>query len=149
MKKLICLTITLILCLFSLAGCGNKIAITEYEWQLQVAHKLNTETMESTMLAGVESWVNTDESASVVDVVLVAKDGTITITDKTNNKTYSGSYKHTDTSVKEMMYEFSIGNLQGHGVTAYTEYNNGTKTPTLPITLIDGDVQYSLHFQNK
>lgn len=136
-----------VLCTVTFFGCGNRVDIDEHEWHLQVAHRLNTATQTQTLLARHENWTTEDDTVPVVDVVLVAQNGKITITDKGTDKTYTGTYQKTQSGVGESVYELTVEGLSGHGTVAFTTYADGAKTPTFPFALIEGDMQYSLHFQ--
>ena len=80
--------------------------------------------------------------AKIVDLTLIAKDGEITITDATNNKTYSGTYKVQQKTPKGTDYEVTIDGVTGYATVSPTEYYDGSEVPTLPINL----GEYSLYF---
>ena len=80
--------------------------------------------------------------AEIVDLTLNAKDGAITITDRTNNKTYSGTYEVQQKTPKGTDYEIIINGVSGYATVSPTEYYDGSEIPTLPIN-ING---YSLYF---
>ena len=80
--------------------------------------------------------------AEIVDLTLTAKDGEITITDTTNGKTYSVTYKVMQKTPKGTDYEITIDGTTGYATVSPTEYYDGSEIPTLPIN-IDG---YSLYF---
>ena len=77
-----------------------------------------------------------------VDLKLVAKDGAITLTDATNSKTYTGTYKVQQKTPKGTDYEVTIDGIKGYATVAPTEYYDGSEVPTLPINL----GEYSLYF---
>ncbi|MBR6513662.1 MAG: hypothetical protein IKT46_02385 [Clostridia bacterium] len=81
-------------------------------------------------------------NAKIVNIKPVAKDGSITITDATNNKTYSGTYKVQQKTPKGTDYEVMIDGIKGYATVAPTEYYDGSEVPTLPINL----GEYSLYF---
>lgn len=85
----------------------------------------------------------------MVDLMCSAADGKLTITNKTNDEIYQGTYKLSDNSLESTIYEVSIDDDTGNAVTAYTKYEDGfantSKTPTLIITIGD----YTLDFQAK
>lgn len=79
---------------------------------------------------------------NVPELVVVTLDGTITVTDKTNSKTYSGTYKVSRETPDGTDYEITIDGVIGHATASPTEYYSGSEIPTLPIN-IDG---YSVYF---
>ncbi len=80
--------------------------------------------------------------AKIIDLTLIAKDGKITIAYKSNNKTYTGTYKVQNKTPKGTDYEITINGQDGYATVAPTEYYDGSEVPTLPINLGD----YSLYF---
>lgn len=83
--------------------------------------------------------------AKVVDLRLMAKDGKLTITDATNNKTYEGTYSVEDKTPEGVDYKVVIDGKEGYATVAMTEYYDGTEESTLPINLGD----YSIYFYAK
>ena len=81
-------------------------------------------------------------NAKIMDLKLDAEDGSITITDATNNMTYSGTYKVQKKTPKGTDYEVTIDGIKGYATVAPTEYYDGSEVPTLPINL----GEYSLYF---
>lgn len=141
-----------LLLVFVLAGCSSApvLSVDNQEWRLQTAAKLNSKTEDYTLIARSSEWNTDDETVHIADIVLSAKDGVITVTDRETQKTYTGTYKKSKSSQNAgTIYEIRIENLSGYGTAAFTEYGDGTKIPTFPLTLIDGDIQYALYFQAK
>ena len=140
---------------FTLAGCNNSsdnstvVSIDGHEWHLQVANELNIKNEANTLIARDDTWVTEDTDAPVVDVILVAKNGKLTITDKDSEKTYSGAYKEMESTQDGTIFEITIGSLSGHGTVSVTKYLDGTEIPTFAISIVDGDTQYALQFQGK
>ena len=143
MKK----TISILLVLFALlalASCNaEKIEIDECEWKMSAVMSAGTEPANSVyevIAVGAPDEIYPD--APIVDVVLSAADGKITLSDATNGKVYNGTYKKTKTTLKSTDYEIVIDGQIGYATVAPTEYYNGTEVPTLPIS-IGG---YALYF---
>ena len=74
-------------------------------------------------------------NAKIVDIMLTAKDGEITLTDVTNNKTYTGTYKMTEETSKSATYEIEIDDIEGIATITITEHFGNILTPTLSINL--------------
>ena len=144
MKKIILLFLMLVL-VFALSACsGDVMAIEDYEWKLRTVMKNDIEAAqnEDELVVAVGEEDDIHPNAKIVDLKLVAKDGTITITDATNNKTYSGTYKVQKKTPKGTDYEVTIDGIKGYATVAPTEHYDGSEVPTLPINL----GEYSLYF---
>ena len=143
MKKIILLFLMLVL-VFALSACsGDVMAIEDYEWKLRTVMKNDIEAAqnEDELVVAVGEEDDIYPNAKIVDINLVAKDGTITITDATNNKTYSGTYKVQKKTPKGTDYEVTIDGIKGYATVAPTEHYDGSEVPTLPINL----GEYSLY----
>ena len=144
MKKIISLLLMLIL-VFTLSACnGDVVAIEDYEWKMGAVMRNDIEAAqnEDELVVAVGEEDDVHPNAKIVDLKLVAKDGSITITDATNNKTYSGTYKVQQKTPKGTDYEVTIDGIKGYATVAPTEYYDGSEVPTLPINL----GEYSLYF---
>ena len=143
MKKVIFVLLSLTL-IFTLSACsGDVMAIEDYEWKLRTVMKNDIEVTqnEDELVVAVGEEDDIYPNAKIVDIKLVAKDGTITVTDATNNKTYSGSYKVQKKTPKGTDYEVTIDGIKGYATVAPTEHYDGSEVPTLPINL----GEYSLY----
>ena len=144
MKKIISLLLMLIL-VFTLSACnGDVVAIEDYEWKMGAVMRNDIEAAqnEDELVVAVGEEDDVHPNAKIVDLKLVAKDGSITVTDATNNKTYSGTYKVQQKTPKGTDYEVTIDGIKGYATVAPTEYYDGSEVPTLPINL----GEFSLYF---
>ena len=144
MKKVLALFLLFVV-VFSLSACnGDVVAIEDYEWKMGAVMRNDIEVAqnEDELVVAVGEEDDTHPNAKIVDLKLVAKDGSITITDATNNKTYSGTYKVQQKTPKGTDYEVTIDGIKGYATVAPTEYYDGSEVPTLPINL----GEYSLYF---
>ena len=144
MKKIISLLLMLIL-VFTLSACnGDVVAIEDYEWKMGAVMRNDIEAAqnEDELVVAVGEEDDVHPNAKIVDLKLVAKNGSITITDATNNKTYSGTYKVQQKTPKGTDYEVTIDGIKGYATVAPTEYYDGSEVPTLPINL----GEFSLYF---
>lgn len=138
MKKIISFLLTTTM-LFALSACGaEKMKIEDYEWQMRTVMKNDSELVVSAV--GEADEVHPD--AKVVDLILTAKDGKITVTDATNNITYEGTYTVEGKNPKGTDYKVTIDGKEGYATVAMTKYDDGSEEPTLPINLGD----YSIYF---
>ena len=143
MKKVISVLLTLIF-IFALSACGgDAVAIEDYEWKMRTVMRNDIEVAqnEDELVVAVGEEDDIHPNAKIVDLKLVAKDGTITVTDVTNNKTYSGTYKVQRKTPKGTDYEVMIDGIKGYATVSPTEYYDGSEVPTLPINL----GEYSLY----
>ena len=145
MKKTVLILFCILTITMLLSSCASEtISIEDYEWQMRTVMSGNIETAqnEDSLIVAVGEPNELYPDARVVDLTLIAKDGKITITDKPNNKTYSGTYKVQQKTPKGTDYEITINGQDGYATVAPTEYYDGSEVPTLPINL----GEYSLYF---
>ena len=95
MKKIISLLLMLIL-VFTLSACnGDVVSIEDYEWKMRtvMSNDIEAAQNEDELVVAVGEADELYPDTKIVDLKLVAKDGTITLSDETNSKTYTGIYK--------------------------------------------------------
>ena len=144
MKKVLALFLLFVV-VFSLSACnGDVVAIEDYEWKMGAVMRNDIEVAqnEDELVVAVGEEDDIHPNAKIVDLKLVANDGSITVTDATNNKSYSGTYKVQRKTPKGTDYEVTIDGIKGYAAVAPTEYYDGSEVPTLPINLGD----FSLYF---
>ena len=129
-----------------LSACGVKgkpvVYIESYEWKLQSVMSNDTEVADEELVIAVGEQDELYPNAKVVDILLTAKNGEITLTDTTNNKAYTGTYKMTEETSKSVTYEIEIDGIAGNATIAITEHLGNMLTPTLPIDL----GEYTVYF---
>ena len=144
MKKVLAVFLLFVV-VFSLSACnGDVVAIEDYEWKMDAVMRNDIEVAqnEDELVVAVGEEDDIHPNAKIVDLKLVANDGSITVTDATNNKSYSGTYKVQRKTPKGTDYEVTIDGIKGYATVAPTEYYDGSEVPTLPINLGD----FSLYF---
>ncbi|MBQ4509855.1 MAG: hypothetical protein II984_03950 [Clostridia bacterium] len=140
MKKIISILLLTTMLMLTLLACGaGKLKIEDYEWKMRAI--LHAEDNQVVYDAAAEES-NTHPEAKIIEMMLVAKDGKITITDVTNNTTYEGTYTVSGRNTQRTYYHITIDGKSGYADVSMTTYADGTEEPTLPITL-DG---YSMYF---
>lgn len=142
MKRFALILIILSFSLAAFCGCSSKPSIEDYEWTLRVAMHGDGNTL---VIDAVESGYPTDTDARVVDVTLTARDGIITVIDKTNSKAYTGTYRSEGKNPEGESYKIELDGKEGHATVAFTTYASQEKEPTLPISICG----YSLYFYAK
>lgn len=152
-KILLSIVATIILILSGvLCACtSSDITIENTNWQLQVAIRADIENQQSEVIARNNEWIVEDTSTPIVDVILVANDEIITITDNADtNKSFIGTYKKVDViGVETVVYNVTVNDLSGNANVSTTKHNDGSKIKTLILTLLQEDIQYTLNFISK
>ena len=95
MKKIISIFLMLTFT-FALSACNSdEIAIEDYEWKMRTVMRNDIEVAqnEDELVVAVGEADELYPDAEIVDLTMIAKNGEITVTDTTNNKTYNGTYK--------------------------------------------------------
>ena len=133
MKRTISILILIATLTIALSACGmGKVKIEDYEWKMRtIMHGEDNQVV----VDAVGEYDTAHSEAKIVEMTLVAKDGKITITDHTNNKTYEGTYTVEQKTPAGTNYEVTIDGKEGYATVAMTTYADGTEEPTLPINL--------------
>lgn len=144
-KRLCSVFISIVLAM-ALAACGsNEVwSIEHYDWELTLIQSNEDGSVIGCASEHYEAHREI-EGLIVADIVCTAESGNFTITDQTNNKSYHGNYEVSEESSKSTIYSITTTESTGTAVVSYTEYDDGTKTPTLIITIGD----YLLNFQSE
>ena len=130
---------------FTLSACNaDVVKIEDYEWKMRTVASNDIEAAQAPdeLIVAVGEADKLYPDAEIVDLTLTAKGGEITITDTTNDRTYTGTYEVMRKTPKGTDYEIIIDGVNGYATVAPTEYYDGSEIPTLPIN-ING---YSLYF---
>lgn len=131
-----------LLLILMLTSCGTEEVpeINDCTWKMEtVAISANGTILyynPQTELSYV--YPNTEPLQLICD----ADDGAIAISDKTNEKTYTGTYQLTDSNIDVKQYKVCFGDVEGYVITGNTEYLNEDPRKTLIITVSD----YTMYF---
>ena len=133
MKRTISTIMLIAVLTITLSACGmGKVKIEDYEWKMRtIMHGEDNQVV----VDAVGEYDTAHPEAKIVEMTLVAKDGKITITDHTNNKTYEGTYKVEQKTPAGTDYKVTIDGKEGYATVAMTTYADGAEEPTLPINL--------------
>ena len=139
------ISVIIILALMLLVGCGKKsdsiLKIEEYKWTM-----FSVQSKEDGMaIAYGERGSSTLDTAKQLELTCIAENGSLSIADKTNNKSYSGIYTHKETFTESVIYEVEIDGMEGMAVVSMTSYQNGEEEPTFIISL----EEYSINFYSE
>lgn len=130
----------LALLLVLLTGCSSKAPkIDEYTWVVT-----SVQSMEAggQAVAYGEKGSSTLEGAKQIELVCEAQGGNLTLTDRTNDRTYTGTYQQSQRDSKSTIYEVDVDGTSGVAVAAMTTYQDGTQDPTLIFNLGDYTVNF-------
>lgn len=133
-----------VIMIFSFTACGqNGNKIDECTWNLATVQSTENNGAivaydPNVALAG-DSYAN----ATAVETSLSAEDSKLTIKDKTNSKTYEGTYSITDSNSQSTIYKVTIDGKEGTAVLSNTEYADGASVATLILSVDD----YAFNFQ--
>ena len=130
----------LALLLMLLTGCSSKTPkIDEYTWVMT-----SVQSMEAggQAVAYGEKGSSTLEGAKQIELVCEAQGGNLTLTDRTSDRTYTGTYQQSQRDSKSTIYEVNVDGTNGMAVAAMTTYLDGTQDPTLIFNLGDYTVNF-------
>lgn len=132
--------LTIVVSCFVGCGAGEKVKITDHEWQLSTAQNENGD-----VIARSQEYSEVYTEAEIKNVILTADENGFTIKDLDMGESYSGEYKVENTQGEGVIYEITINGKTGNAGCAPTTYKDGAKSDTLTMA-IDG---YSLTFYAK
>jgi len=145
MKRI--LPVLFMLCLMVLfSACGGKeiFYIESCEWEMQAVMKNDAELTDSdeglVPVTGKPDEFYPD--AKIIDLKLTASGGEITVADATNDKTYTGSYKISEETSREISYEIVVDGIAGYAAVSMPEHYDKEKIPTMSMDL----GEYSVYF---
>lgn len=131
----------LALLLLVLTGCGSSKApkIEAHSWVMT-----SVQSMEAggQAVAYGQRGSSTLEGAKQIELLCQAKDGKLTLTDRTYDRTYTGTYQRSKDSPQGVIYEISVEGQQGYAAVAMTTYQDGSQDPTLIFNLGDYAVNF-------
>ncbi len=138
MKKIFSLLIaaTIFLC-----GCTgfNVPQIEEFSWLM-----VSVQSHEGLgqIIAYGPRGSETSESARFCELVCNAKNGVISMQDKTNGKFYTGTYELQGKDPRSSNYKITIEGQEGIAVVAMTTYHDKTQDPTFIINLEGHSIKF-------
>ena len=123
-----------------LTGCSSKTPkIDEYTWVMTSVQSIEAGGQ---AVAYGEAGSSTQEGAKQIELVCEAQGGNLTLTDRTNDRTYTGTYQQSQRDSKSTIYEVNVDGTSGVAVAAMTTYQDGTQDPTLIFNLGDYTVNF-------
>lgn len=123
-----------------LTGCSSKMPkIDAYSWVMTSVQSMDAGGQ---AVAYGERFSSTLEEAKQVELICEAQGGTLTLTDQTNDRTYTGTYQQSQSDFKSTIYEVEVEGISGVAVAAMTTYQDGTQDPTLIFNFGDYAVNF-------
>jgi len=126
-----------------LTACGNSDIpkIDEYTWKMT---SIQSSESNGGVIAYGELWsADTGEVGAVeIDMICTAKEGILTLIDRTNEATYTGNYMVSRENPDGAIYNVTLNGQEGVAVTGMTTYSNETKEATFIINL----GEYTINF---
>lgn len=144
MKKTVFGVLSLCLLLvFCACSSSKKTSIEDYQWKMQIiqSNDINAEQDANLSVIAVGTADDSCHNTPVVDLILTAADGKLSLEDKTNHKEYEGSYLKQESTRDGIIYEVVINGQKGYAAVSTTK-SNGTETPTMPINLGDCSIYF-------
>ena len=147
MKKAIVIALAVMILSGALCACADPdISIDATDWRLQVAQKVSANDLEIEVIARGEDWIVEDMTVPVVDVLLIAKEGKITITNNEDSDDTFGTYQRAEAiSHDTVLYEVTVNDLSGNATVSVIKRDDG-EDKALILTLFDSDIQYTMNF---
>ncbi len=133
----VALVVSIGLCM---VGCGSdtQVSLEDVNWQLATVQSAT----DGAVVACSDAYEDNCPDAEQVNFSCTAADGVITITNRATGEAYTGSYSLETANVESAIYQIWFGDDSGHAATAYTEYLDQEKQPTLTVSIGD----YGLYF---
>lgn len=131
----------LLVLLLILTGCGSSKVpqIEDYTWVMTSVQSVEAGGQ---AVAYGERGSSTLETAKQIVLLCRAKEGSLTLIDQTNRKTYTGTYQRSKDSPQGTIYEVTIEGQEGYAAAAMTTYQDGSQDPTLIFNLGDYAVNF-------
>ena len=119
---------------------------TYYKFTIDIKTIFSGDTSSQTEKFGAEfGLTGIDENIKEMNLDCVVSDGEYTITDVTNNIEYGGTYKVMEENKDSVIYSLISEEGTGMAVTSITKGDDGSRTPTLIISMGG----YDLNFQSE
>lgn len=131
----------LLVLLLILTGCGSSKVpqIEDYTWVMTSVQSVKAGGQ---AVAYGERGSSTLETAKQIVLLCRAEEGSLTLIDQTNRKTYTGTYQRSKNSPQGTIYEVTIEGQEGYAAAAMTTYQDGSQDPTLIFNLGDYAVNF-------
>jgi len=143
MKRLFSIVLFLILC-FSLAGCvGAEKDIDDCSWEFVNAFNAFSVQGGYSIAESINNKPkNPDERVDYINCIMTANDGVFSITDKTNDVIYGGTYRLRSVQPELTNYTITTNGKEGTAVSGTITYADGSTTNTLIISISDYTITF-------
>lgn len=126
----------LVMIMLFVTGCNNSkvLRIDAYDW---VMSSVQSMAEKGQVVAFGERGSSTLDTAKKVEFVCKAENGKLMLSDQTNDKNYTGTYKLSQTDSQSSICQVIVEGKEGMAVVSMTSYHNGKQEPTCIISLGD------------
>lgn len=143
MKKLSAILL-LVMMLTVFVGCKSKtnnepFKIENFNWVMESVQDIKDEG--NVVACGI-AFVGSYGDLSVIDLRCKADKGELIINDKTNSKSYNGTYTVMETSSKSVIYKIYVEEKEGMAIVSNTDMSDGSSVKTLIMSFEDYSVKY-------
>lgn len=140
-KRFVIAVLVSVIMIFCLSGCESsaRVSIEDYQWEVTTIQDNDS----GYVAACSDGYTDLFPDAAEIDISCTAGNGELTLTNRTDNQTYSGTYVKESSEPESIIYRISICEEDGTAVCAWTVYSDGSTTPTL-IFSVGG---YTLNFE--
>ena len=146
MKRLIPLVLVFVLCV-TLIGCsGAEKDIDECSWEFVNAFNAFSVQGGYSIAESINNKSeNPDERVDYINCIMTANDGVFSITDKTNDVIYGGTYRLQSVQPEVTNYIITITDVEGTAVSGTITYADGSTRNTLIISISDYTITFYEH----
>ena len=143
MKRLFPFVIVFLLCITLVACGGAQKDIDECSWDFVNAFNAFSVQGGYSIAESISNKPEVpDERVEYINCIMTANDGVFSITDKTNDVIYGGTYRLQSVQPEVTNYVITINDVEGTAVAGTITYADGSTTNTLIISISD----YTLTF---
>lgn len=146
MMKKVLISVLPIMLLFCFCGCsGNQTAkMEDYDWTMVTVQSIaeNGRVIAYNPEETLEDEIIYTE-AKKMEITLTAQNGKITLSDKTDDKDYEGTYKLKTAEYDTAIYEVNVNGNTGNAVVSWFISSTGNRSVTLILSLGD----YAINFR--
>ena len=143
MKRFIPLVLVFVLCV-ALVGCsGAEKDIDECSWEFVSAFNAFSVQGGYSIAESINNKPeNPDERVDYINCIMNANDGVFSITDKTNDVIYGGTYRLQSVQPEVTNYIITINDVEGTAISGTITYADGSTTNTLIISISDYTITF-------
>lgn len=134
-------SLSVALLLLFLTGCSNSDVprIEHYDWIMTSVQSMEEDGQ---VIAYGERGSSTLDTAKQIELICMAENGDLMLTDQTNHKIYTGTYELSKTDFQSSVYEVAVNGKKGIAIVTLTTYQDGSQEPTFIVTLGEKAIKF-------